>query len=161
MGAGKGQTRRVQGRVSGVRHAPVKTKATKWVKVKFNRSEWAQFLKDSRLANVNIYKYYLGSIPSKITFEDYDKVLTELFADAVEVGAVVLPEPYKAADFRLEAASNLWEVLISRAVFTPHEKHVSPCRLRYRLRKNAIMPTVSSVVRDLARSVGEFLTLHS
>ena len=64
------------------------------------------------LRDVSIYQYYLGKtveivaglVITKFTDKEYEKAVADLFADAVQVGALSLPEPYKAEDFRFVMA---------------------------------------------------------
>ena len=50
--------------------------------------------------------YYLGKNPPLPPVEDQEKVIKELFADMVGVGALTLPSPYKAEDFEFKMKSN-------------------------------------------------------
>ena len=52
-------------------------------------------------------KYYLGAAKPQIGREDCAKLLTELFNDAVEVGALTYPGDLKAEDFRIQIKSDL------------------------------------------------------
>ena len=92
MGSGKGQNRRAQSIL------PSGDAITKY-DVRFHRRKWDEFLNSNDLGNMNIYKYYIGSIPYTRTAENILKVLKELFTDAVTIGAINLPTPYKAEDF--------------------------------------------------------------
>src|ERR1035437_4932500 len=66
--------------------------------------EWTRFVNSSGLEKINLHEYYLGEELLQITNDDYAKLLTELFADAVAVGAIVLPRLYKAEDFLFEVS---------------------------------------------------------
>lgn len=106
MGSGKGKARRVQ-------TASVKAvSATATIpRTKYDRRVWSQFVKDSELKSLSLREYYLGSYENpnpktwgylteeSVTVDGSLKILTELFADAVDVGAIILPPPYNAADF--------------------------------------------------------------
>jgi hypothetical protein len=94
MGSGKGKSRRT----SGLKPA-VKAQRTP-----FNEITWNDFVEDGGLKNFNLYKYYdvvdeLGEPRQQPTGADYEKVIWELFADAVAVGAIILPDTLAASDF--------------------------------------------------------------
>ena len=85
MGAGRGKTRRAQAVVilSGLK------------KVIFDEEKWNEFLKTSKLTDVKLSQYYLRGVSCR-TGVEYEKVFNELFADAVAVNAIVLPEDRKS-----------------------------------------------------------------
>ena len=58
----------------------------------------AHFCQKSGVANVKITQYYLGRdvIPTR---SDCNRIASELFNDAVQVGAVILPDDYAVEDF--------------------------------------------------------------
>ena len=62
---------------------------------------WDEFVRSNGLEEVKVYHYYLGSTPDEITEEVYEKLLSNLFADAAAVGALTLPSPYRPEDFEL------------------------------------------------------------
>jgi hypothetical protein len=95
MGAGRGKTRRA----SAVLANP--TPEMRSEQVLCRPDEWDAFVSNVRLRKDNLHRYYLGEEPLQVTHEDYAKILTELFADAVQVGAIVLPEGYNAESFQL------------------------------------------------------------
>src|ERR1017187_409628 len=97
MGAGKGKNRRVRTTVE-----PVQQFAT------LDEAKWDEFVKDSDIAGTKIFQYYLGQTmnrslearpPKDLAPEDWEKVSSELFQDAVSVGAIILAPPYAAEDF--------------------------------------------------------------
>lgn len=55
-------------------------------------------------------KYYLGKTHDLDLNggdqNEYEQILTNLFADAVEVGAIILPSPYVAEDFEFKVNQN-------------------------------------------------------
>ena|ERR1035437_6652014 len=100
MGAGKGKSRR-----SLSVSAPA---AQKVEAVTLQRETWKNFVKSSGLENTNLYDYYLGAGNRQASdAAQYEKIVTELFSDAVSVGAILLPEPYQADDFRFKMAPGL------------------------------------------------------
>jgi hypothetical protein len=90
MGGGKGKSRRVRSVTLSSQPAQVLTE--KW-------TEWQEFVWGSKMGDVQLHEYYLGTAPEELTSEDYEKLLTELFSDAVAVGAIALPDPYRPDDF--------------------------------------------------------------
>src|ERR1035437_2896066 len=96
MGSGKGQTRRAQTATLE------ETIPQGFQGASYNGKKWADFMDSSECRAVPLYEYYLG-FPEKIadyTLEEEEKVVTELFLDALHVGAIVLPQPHVADDFR-------------------------------------------------------------
>ena len=92
MGSGRGVTKRV--RVSSAQIiSPVAV---------YNYEKWAEFLEKSGLRNVKACKYYLGRDEHWTAYseEEHSRLITDLFADAVTVGALELPDPYVAHDFK-------------------------------------------------------------
>ena len=72
----------------------------------FSGEKWEEFVVNSRIGDVNMHNYYAdGKIDSSSALAHtlYSRVLSELFADGVAVGAVVLPDDYVPADFVFEA----------------------------------------------------------
>ena len=93
MGSGKGKSRRTNAATAALRTVAHATP---------DEEKWHDFVESCELASVGILRYYLGRSPRKLTAEDCELVLTELFSDAVTVGAIALPEPYKAEDFAFD-----------------------------------------------------------
>ena len=91
MGAGTGKTRRGKA-------VAAQAQAT------YNKFAWDEFLNDNGIAKVGVAKYYLGHDVQGPSEAEYNKVLCEIFADLVSVGAIVLPSPYKAEDFKFKLA---------------------------------------------------------
>ena len=73
--------------------------------VAFDEQKLTKFAEARGIGKTNLYKYYMGSVPAFLNGDDYGAVLTELFRDAVDVGAVVIPSPYCAGDFTLTMPS--------------------------------------------------------
>src|ERR1039458_10111010 len=91
MGAGDGKSRRVQTANVYPRLQP-----------EWNPEQWWEFLSRSKLGDVNVHKYYLGSEPlgpGRNTDEDASRVASELLRYMVAVGVIVLPGRYEADDF--------------------------------------------------------------
>ena len=84
MGAGRGKSRR-----AGVMSQSGKLK-------------WVEFAETVGVKEGNFYQYYLGHRPSNPTDADYEKTMFELFADAVSIGAISLPNPYEIQDFEFK-----------------------------------------------------------
>src|ERR1039458_2233951 len=95
MGAGQGKTRRAQ------QAQPANKEAV------HNKPEkWEEFIKNSGLTSAKLHQYYLKNTPKPLTHEDYNKLMNELFADCVAVGAITLPNPYEAKDFEFKVRIN-------------------------------------------------------
>lgn len=94
MGSGKGRVRRSQatGLSSGTSVVPA---------VSFQWEKWTKFVRAGDLGKVRLYEYYLGKKYTNgvYSYAEHEKVITELFADSVSVGAFTLPSSYKAEDF--------------------------------------------------------------
>ena len=89
MGAGQGKIRRVRAVVAAA--SP---------QVYYYDKKWEEFVAKSGILEMDTLAYYLGKTPDELTSAEQGKFFTELFADAVVVGAIVLPAPYVAEDFR-------------------------------------------------------------
>src|ERR1039458_2453749 len=87
MGSGKGRSRRTQ--VVGA--------AAK--QVTFEIAKWDGLLEDMGVSNVNLHQYYLGGAPQHMTNAGYEKLIAELFSDAVLAGAIILPSGRNVDDF--------------------------------------------------------------
>jgi hypothetical protein len=96
MGSGKGKTRRVQATTAG---AAVK-------EVVLVEKKWTSFLEDNHIGRIKVYKYYFDNIPQQPAASDYEAAITELFADAVAVGAITLPSPYSTESFQFKIAAD-------------------------------------------------------
>ena len=94
MGSGEGQTRRMQ--------ATAPTVGVLNKVLALDPDKWEEFVNESGIEHVSAYKYYLGTLPGKCGAAEHEKVTTELFADAISVGALILPPPYIAADFEFK-----------------------------------------------------------
>ena len=94
MGSGKGKNKRAK-----AAHAPI-AQNTPQGDIVFDELKWDEFVQ-SNLKGKNIYKYYLGTLPITVTDYEHEQVMTELFEDAVAVGALPLPSPYQAKDFAI------------------------------------------------------------
>ena len=79
---------------------------------------WGEFLNESGLTAVRLHQYYLGQAPPLLYGSDYRKLLSELLADAVAVGAIVIPSPYTLADFQLAIQPAPYDVPCVRAEIT-------------------------------------------
>src|ERR1035437_9527614 len=108
MGSGKGKVRRSQ---AGIKAAPPSLQKT-WC----DASKWVEFIEDNGLEDGLLYEYYLGANAAKCSGDAATaKVFSELFADAVTVGAINLPEPYVAADFEFQISSGAPHGWVNRA----------------------------------------------
>lgn len=101
MGSGKGRARRANAMTAA---PPALGQLT------FDPSKWQEFVQDSALEEYNIRQYYCGTKrpsarhrPYSMHFDDYAKIVSELFADAVVAGAIILPATYTSTDFIFSA----------------------------------------------------------
>src|ERR1035437_6868886 len=90
MGSGKGKTRRAKAVAP-----PTITQG-----VLYDQRKWREFVGSHELQHVTVRDYYLGGTVSP-SAADYARMFSELFQDAVAVGAITLPAPYQAEDFTL------------------------------------------------------------
>ena len=91
MGSGKGKARRV----------PTSLGAKLRASVEFVPEKWEEFVESSEMRGTSLTHYYCGENKNfqQLSMDDHQKVTTEIFNDAVAVGAIVLPEPFVAEDF--------------------------------------------------------------
>lgn len=111
MGSGKGKSRRSQSSESGgAVLSSVPSGAL------YEEMRWESFLQSSGVEDVPVLSYYFDDIHAgavgitgmrayNLAVDDYKKVVTELFMDAVNVRAIRLPSPYSAEDFVFEMES--------------------------------------------------------
>jgi hypothetical protein len=90
MGSGKGQTRRAQ------------TKFPAGEETLTDMAKWDEFTRSIGMEEVNLYEYYLEEKPDRQDDSAREKVVNELFTDAITVGAISLPIPYTPNDFELK-----------------------------------------------------------
>jgi hypothetical protein len=67
--------------------------------------KWGLFVQRSGSEGVTLNRYYLDKPEEDLIASDYEKVVTELFADMIAVKAIILPRLYAAADFQFEIVS--------------------------------------------------------
>src|ERR1035437_548430 len=64
--------------------------------IRVDRKKWYEFThRDDKAMSASVARYYLG--PGAPL--NYEKIAHELFADALAVGAIVLPSAYEEGDF--------------------------------------------------------------
>ena len=100
MGAGKGKTRRAQ-----VLFPPGTARSAD-----FNAAKWDAFVADNKLGRAKLHEYYFGQLPPFTSPRAFMDAVTEVFTDAVAVGAIVLPSPYEPEDFQFEIKTYYDEV---------------------------------------------------
>ena len=106
MGSDRGQTRRARGAVATMANQrPGKVLALESVAVAEGKQRWAEFVLDSGIQKTGMHEYYLGHtfsrrVGAQKIITDYRKLVAELFADMVLVGALSLPNSRSAEDFR-------------------------------------------------------------
>ena|ERR1039458_2632387 len=120
MGSGKGKSKRVGasrpvfGTQSAAALSPARILSNKSGAVQdvvLSRNAWARFVKHSGLKNVGLHEYYFGGKQSSgLVDAQYIKVVGDLFADAVSVGAIVLPSPYEPDDFMITVSDYMGQL---------------------------------------------------
>src|ERR1035437_794354 len=109
MGAGKGMARRgratrprLRGRVTRPRLGAQTTLASPSVNntVAFVEEKWEEFVRNAGTRATRLHDYYLGGSSEDASDDECAKIVSELFNDAVTVGAIVLPSGSAAADFQ-------------------------------------------------------------
>ena len=64
---------------------------------------WHQFVRQGELKKVRVQEYYLGpNMPLRVSDGDYEKLMAEMLADMVSVGAVALHGKHKLEDFEFK-----------------------------------------------------------
>jgi hypothetical protein len=112
MGAGKGKARRTQTLTdpgSILKRTLAKAAETNaGTTVKVNVDKWSEFVHDKGIRELQVEEYYKLENYDESQYRDHDvqmEFVTKIFADAVAAGAITLPKPYKAKDFKLKATS--------------------------------------------------------
>ena|ERR1035437_2933334 len=98
MGAGQGKTRRASGLQPTTEPAVIGTMV--------DERAWKTFVAQSLPPSTKLFSYYLGKDAATSESIDYQKLVSELFADAVAVGAVLLPAPLTADKFEFSTYRN-------------------------------------------------------
>ena len=112
MGSGKGKSRRAS--------ASAPSAAVADQRVVWDEDKWNSFVRNTGLDydgvngmpgdGVKLEHYYLGEREEGVSergediVADFVRMYAELFADAIAVGAISLPVPYKAEDFEFKAS---------------------------------------------------------
>lgn len=65
----------------------------------FASQKWSDFLTSTGIADIELFEYYFGSTPATVKIEHFNKLIQEVFLDAVDAGAIQLPQKIKAEDF--------------------------------------------------------------
>ena len=76
------------------------TKQLKSTESDADLSKWDDFLKGSGLEKVTLHQYYLDKRDVMPSNADIKKLITNLFADAIDLGVIPLPRPYESKDFK-------------------------------------------------------------
>ena len=150
MGAGQGRSRRVQ-------TSPASTAVKKQLPVTFDGKKWAAFVTKNGLSNVSVTKYYLKVPPRSPGVPEREKVMLELFADAVQLGAITIPSSYIWKDFEFKRVNNLKveAVLRHRPKFRVEFRFSMP----YLTAPMTTMARTTYSLRQLAKGVDALLHL--
>jgi hypothetical protein len=156
MGAGKGKSKRAQSTLPAALNSTT---------VSYNEDAWARFVHEIDWAGTHVYDYYLCQNDIwEHTSEEHEKVATELFADAVDVGALILPPgcTSKEFQFKIEAMGETYGPQKIALLFRNASGFAIEKRLPWDLfRRNMDGPRVNSFLEDLAHAVGEVLLVKS
>ena len=124
MGAGRGKTRRAK-TLAATRVSP---------QAIFENVKWHEFLEEGGLTKQKIHQYYLGGkAPNDNDEARMRELVTEIFNDAVAVGAITLPKPYTAADFVFAKAAGRARIILASE---PKKEEKIACGYSY-LRQNS------------------------
>ena len=113
MGSGRGKSRRVSALYPS---EPLASQSPKPARG-FDADKWADFLYSSGVEDTGVFSYYLGhkvaqehvtatSISVADFVADLGKLASNLFADAVAVGALELPRGYNVNSFKFNACTD-------------------------------------------------------
>jgi hypothetical protein len=102
MGAGKGKNKRAQALKAVAKSRPaLEVFLRNSMQNEFmNHGNWDEFV--NKTGRAPLQQYYLGGEKESLSDEDYEKILAELFSDAVTVGAIILPDRYEAEDLTIK-----------------------------------------------------------
>ena len=101
MGSGKGKTRRAKANTAVANSATTNTPY-----VKENPQKWVEFVKTTGVQDIKLFQYYLSKNGDVDTDADYEKIMTEAFADMITAEAITLPNQYTTEDFIFEVGSS-------------------------------------------------------
>src|ERR1017187_6209721 len=104
MGSGRGKNRRAAALIVTRQDQVLFGQGLLKNPVVYDPAAWQDFVRESELGSVPIAEYYLGRNAQHYTGPEHEKVMDELFADAVAVGAITLPPSYKAQSFTFAVA---------------------------------------------------------
>src|ERR1035437_2389551 len=105
MGAGKGRARRTQaGAPPRNRVLAPRVRGT-LKNVAYDNKQWMDFVDGHDLSEVRLYDYYSGGTTVEYSSASHAEVVTQIFADTVSVGALILPGSYQTNDFVFEMES--------------------------------------------------------
>src|ERR1035437_2675647 len=100
MGSGRGQSRRAKATRTG---STLNTTANKVIS-ELDEQKWQDFVASSDSKNVALGEYYFEPLNTDLSPADLQKVITELFADMVNVGAITLPECRELQDYEFKVS---------------------------------------------------------
>jgi hypothetical protein len=116
----------------------------------FSEEKWEEFVVGAGLGRLRLDRYYLGKDWGGPTSADCEKLFTNLFADAVLAGAIVLPGSYKPADFTFKANGQMLRGASSPFIGF----HDAAVKLIFRGKHRVELPPAPGV--DSVRSTGGF-----
>ena len=163
MGSGRGQSRRARTSLARVDlqddGQPTPGSIVRAaLPLTFDGKKWQSFVDDNGLRNINVTKYYLGSYPaSPMMISHREKVITELFKDAVAVGAIVLPPNCIAHDFEFKVTD--WKKL---EVIMRHKRNFRveiTFAVRHMTETLTTMARTTYSLKKLNRGVSDLLAL--
>ena len=149
MGTGRGKTRRASGL-----QPQLKTQGNIYTDgpptVIFQREKWLEFLRSTGVQSVKLQQYYLGRTAKDLQSADYEKIVTELFADAVASGALTLPAPHKAEDFKFQVTGIYpWNMTATLASLGSQGETL-PFNAEYQLGRNVAMARAAYTLKRIS-----------
>ena len=126
--------------------------------VNLDGAKWIRFVRASKLEKLTLKQYYLPNVSAKPTAAEYELLATNLFADAVAVGALVLPDTVSVEDFRFIAQRfSPEEVKIRRKVSSPGGSFwvFDLDTLRRTIRMSSM--NIPTLFRGIARGIDELV----
>ena len=146
MGSGKGRTRRAQAVAT-----PLNPDMSA-----FSEKSWDEFVASTGIKTTKLFRYYLGDDVALPSDSQYEKLVDEMFADMVSVGAIVLPRPYESRDFvfKMEKPS-YYKQMVVRLKSKPEQDAQIVFNPTYSLNKNITMAGygTSDAVRRVYRAI--------
>jgi hypothetical protein len=82
--------------------ASVQTQVVHSSEVVYHAEKWDELSLNNDLEHMQLHEYYLGKAAPDYDDNKEQEMLNEMFADAVDIGAINFPKPYEKDDFELK-----------------------------------------------------------